>query len=89
MTATLIGYARCSTDKQDLAAQKAAFEQLGRADLLVPRDYRSCPVRWLPKVFETDVGGSSGTIMHNLWLWCVRQPVGLVLQPGLSVNLGG
>jgi DNA invertase Pin-like site-specific DNA recombinase len=29
MTATLIGYARCSTDKQDLAAQKAALEQLG------------------------------------------------------------
>jgi DNA invertase Pin-like site-specific DNA recombinase len=31
MTATLIGYARCSTDKQDLAAQKAALEQLGVA----------------------------------------------------------
>ena len=29
MTTTLIGYARCSTDKQDLAAQKAALEQLG------------------------------------------------------------
>jgi DNA invertase Pin-like site-specific DNA recombinase len=29
MTATLIGYARCSTDKQDLAAQRAALEQLG------------------------------------------------------------
>jgi DNA invertase Pin-like site-specific DNA recombinase len=29
MTATLIGYARCSTDKQDLAAQKAALEKLG------------------------------------------------------------
>ena len=28
MTA-LIGYARCSTDKQDLAAQKAALQQLG------------------------------------------------------------
>jgi len=26
---TLIGYARCSTDKQDLAAQKAALGQLG------------------------------------------------------------
>jgi len=31
MTATLIGYARCSTDKQDLAAQKAALQQLGVA----------------------------------------------------------
>ena len=31
MTITLIGYARCSTDKQDLAAQRAALEQLGVA----------------------------------------------------------
>jgi DNA invertase Pin-like site-specific DNA recombinase len=31
MTPALIGYARCSTDKQDLAAQKAALEQLGVA----------------------------------------------------------
>ena len=31
MTTTLIGYARCSTDKQDLAAQKAALKQLGVA----------------------------------------------------------
>jgi len=31
MTTTLIGYARCSTDKQDLAAQKAVLEQLGVA----------------------------------------------------------
>ena len=29
MTAIRIGYARCSTDKQDLAAQKAALEKLG------------------------------------------------------------
>ena len=29
MTHARIGYARCSTDKQDLAAQKAALEQLG------------------------------------------------------------
>ena len=29
MAHTLIGYARCSTDKQDLAAQKAALEKLG------------------------------------------------------------
>lgn len=31
MTGTLIGYARCSTDKQDLAAQRAALETLGVA----------------------------------------------------------
>ncbi len=31
MTATLIGYTCCSTDKQDLATQKAALEQLGVA----------------------------------------------------------
>jgi DNA invertase Pin-like site-specific DNA recombinase len=29
MTATLIGYARCSTDQQDLTAQQAALRQLG------------------------------------------------------------
>jgi len=29
MTMITIGYARCSTDKQDLAAQKAALEKLG------------------------------------------------------------
>lgn len=29
MTNTLIGYARCSTDKQDLAAQKDALHKLG------------------------------------------------------------
>lgn len=29
MTSTLIGYARCSTDKQDLAAQEATLVQLG------------------------------------------------------------
>jgi len=31
MMATLIGYTRCSPDKQDLAAQKAALEKLGVA----------------------------------------------------------
>jgi DNA invertase Pin-like site-specific DNA recombinase len=31
MTATLIGYARCSTDKQDLAAQEAGLLALGVA----------------------------------------------------------
>ncbi len=32
MTNTLIGYARCSTDKQDLAAQQSALVSLGVAD---------------------------------------------------------
>jgi DNA invertase Pin-like site-specific DNA recombinase len=31
MTGALIGYARCSTDKQDLVAQRAALEALGVA----------------------------------------------------------
>lgn len=31
MTPTLIGYARCSTDKQDLTAQKEALQKLGVA----------------------------------------------------------
>ncbi len=31
MTATLIGYARCSTDKQDLTAQRQALADLGVA----------------------------------------------------------
>ena len=31
MTATLIGYARCSTDRQDLAAQRQALLELGVA----------------------------------------------------------
>src|SRR5690625_7528885 len=31
MAATLIGYARCSTDKQDLAAQKQALLDMGVA----------------------------------------------------------
>ena len=31
MTGTFIGYARCSTDKQDLAAQRAALKVLGVA----------------------------------------------------------
>src|ERR1043166_3068294 len=31
MTTTLIGYARCSTDKQDLAAQQALLQELGVA----------------------------------------------------------
>src|SRR5438128_11457086 len=32
MTATLVGYARCSTDKQDLAAQQAMLKELGVAE---------------------------------------------------------
>lgn len=32
MTGTLIGYARCSTDRQDLAAQQDALRNLGVAD---------------------------------------------------------
>jgi DNA invertase Pin-like site-specific DNA recombinase len=31
MTATLVGYARCSTDKQDLAAQQVILQELGVA----------------------------------------------------------
>src|SRR4030095_7736984 len=31
MTATLVGYARCSTDKQDLTAQQARLRELGVA----------------------------------------------------------
>jgi DNA invertase Pin-like site-specific DNA recombinase len=40
MTATLIGYARCSTDKQDLAAQKVALEKLGVAAERIYTDHR-------------------------------------------------
>ena len=32
MTATLIGYARCSTDRHDLAAQRRALMELGVAE---------------------------------------------------------
>ena len=38
MTATLIGYARCSTDKQGLAAQQAALEKLGVASQRIYTD---------------------------------------------------
>ena len=37
MTNTLIGYARCSTDKQDLTAQRRALIELG-----VPEDRKRC-----------------------------------------------
>ena len=39
MMMTLIGYARCSTDKQDLAAQKATLEKLGVADDRIYTDH--------------------------------------------------
>ena len=39
MTETRIGYARCSTDKQDLAAQRAALEQLGVAPERIYTDH--------------------------------------------------
>ena len=39
MTATLIGYARCSTDQQDLAAQRHAFLDLGVAEDRIYTDH--------------------------------------------------
>lgn len=39
MMMTLIGYARCSTDKQDLAAQKVALERLGVAPERIYTDH--------------------------------------------------
>lgn len=39
MTETRIGYARCSTDKQDLAAQRAALIVLGVADDRIYTDH--------------------------------------------------
>lgn len=39
MTQTLIGYARCSTDKQDLTAQKQALEDLGVAPERIYTDH--------------------------------------------------
>lgn len=39
MTATRIGYARCSTDKQDLAAQRAALAGLGVAEDRIYTDH--------------------------------------------------
>ncbi|WP_211481175.1 recombinase family protein [Actinopolyspora xinjiangensis] len=32
MSATIIGYARCSTDEQDLTAQRQRLAELGVAD---------------------------------------------------------
>ena len=39
MTATLIGYARCSTDRQDLAAQRQALLELGVAEGRIYTDH--------------------------------------------------
>jgi DNA invertase Pin-like site-specific DNA recombinase len=39
MTSTLIGYARCSTDKQDLAAQQEALLNLGVAEDRIYTDH--------------------------------------------------
>ena len=39
MTATLIGYARCSTDRQDLAAQRQALLDLGVAEDRIYTDH--------------------------------------------------
>jgi DNA invertase Pin-like site-specific DNA recombinase len=39
MKTTLIGYARCSTDKQDLSAQKQALLELGVSDNLIYTDH--------------------------------------------------
>src|SRR5689334_22811389 len=39
MLTTLIGYARCSTNKQDLVAQKVALERLGVAPKRIFTDH--------------------------------------------------
>ena len=39
MTATLIGYARCSTDRQDPAAQRQALLELGVAEDRIYTDH--------------------------------------------------
>jgi len=46
MTALLIGYARCSTDQQDLTAQRDALAALGVAPTRVYVDYAD--VRVMP-----------------------------------------
>jgi hypothetical protein len=53
MTAIMIGYARCSTDRQDLAAQRVALERLGV----------------LPERIYTDHGltGTNRARTQNLW----------------------
>lgn len=39
MTATKIGYARCSTDKQDLSAQRQALSDLGVSEDRIYTDH--------------------------------------------------
>ena len=39
MTVTLIGYARCSTDRQDLAAQRQPLLELGVAEDRIYTDH--------------------------------------------------
>ncbi|GAB3290467.1 recombinase family protein [Parasphingorhabdus pacifica] len=39
MSATIIGYARCSTDKQDLTAQRQRLTELGVADERIYLDH--------------------------------------------------
>lgn len=39
MTETLIGYARCSTDRQDLSAQRLALQELGVAEYRIYTDH--------------------------------------------------
>ena len=49
MTATLIGYARCSTDRQDLAAQRQALLELGVAENRIYTDHGlTCTTRARP-----------------------------------------
>lgn len=46
MTAVLIGYARCSTDKQDVTAQRIRLRELGVADHLVYIDEGLTGTNW-------------------------------------------
>ena len=52
MTATLLGYARCSTDRQDLAAQRQALLELGVAEDRIYTDTDS-PARTAPAPAST------------------------------------
>lgn len=62
MAGTLVGYARCSTDSQDLTAQRGRLRQLGVPDELVymttkrvaPNAHsHDSTKRWLPSGMET------------------------------------
>ena len=77
MTATLIGYARCSTDRQDLAAQRQALLELGVAEDRIYTDHgltgttRARPGldQALAAVREGDtvIGGDK---VYRSWLLC-------------------